>query len=65
MATISATGSDTIKRLAAAMIVGPVTSFAMESLVYPVIYYFYKRPEVRRPKLTNWEGVAAESCSEA
>ncbi len=43
-----ATGSDTMKRLAAPMIGGLVTSFAMELLVYPVIFYFHKRPEVRR-----------------
>ncbi len=44
----AATGSDTMKRLAAPMIGGLVTSFAMELLVYPVIFYFYKRREVRK-----------------
>ncbi len=42
------TGSDTMKRLAAPMIGGLVTSFIMELLIYPVIFYFYKRPEVRK-----------------
>ncbi len=42
------TGSATKKRLAAGMIGGLVTSFARELLVYPVIFYFYKRREVRK-----------------
>ncbi len=42
------TGSDTMKRLAAPMIGGLVTSFIMELLIYPVIFYFYKSHEVRR-----------------
>jgi Cu(I)/Ag(I) efflux system membrane protein CusA/SilA len=41
-------GSDTMKRLAAPMIGGLVTSFIMELLIYPVIYYFHKRGAVRR-----------------
>ncbi len=44
----SETGSDTMKRLAAPMIGGLITSFIMELLIYPVIYYFYKSFEVRR-----------------
>jgi copper/silver efflux system protein len=43
-----ATGSDTMKRLAAPMIGGLVTSFIMELLIYPVIFYFHKRREVLR-----------------
>ena len=42
------TGADTMKRLAAPMIGGLVTSFAMELLVYPVLFYLYKRWEVLR-----------------
>ncbi|QDU74549.1 Cation efflux system protein CusA [Bremerella volcania] len=42
------TGADTMKRLAAPMIGGLVTSFIMELLIYPVIFYFYKSFEVRR-----------------
>ncbi len=42
------TGSDTMKRLAAPMIGGLVTSFLMELLIYPVIFYLYKRWEVLR-----------------
>jgi copper/silver efflux system protein len=42
------TGADTMKRMAAPMIGGLVTSFIMELLIYPVIFYYYKRGEVRR-----------------
>ncbi len=42
------TGADTMKRLAAPMIGGLVTSFAMELLIYPVVFYLYKYWEVRR-----------------
>ena len=44
----SETGSDTMKRMAAPMIGGLVTSFIMELLIYPVIFYYYKRWEVSR-----------------
>jgi len=44
----SETGSDTMKRMAAPMIGGLVTSFIMELFIYPVIYYFYRSFEVRR-----------------
>ena len=40
------TGADTMKRMAAPMIGGLVTSFIMELLIYPVIFYYYKRWEV-------------------
>ncbi len=42
------TGSDTMKRMAAPMIGGLVTSFIMELLIYPVIFYYSKRWEVSR-----------------
>ena len=42
------TGADMMKRIAAPMIAGLVTSFLMELLVYPVIYALWKwRSEVR------------------
>ena len=42
------TGADMMKRIAAPMIAGLVTSFIMELLVYPAIYYLWKwRTEVR------------------
>jgi Cu(I)/Ag(I) efflux system membrane protein CusA/SilA len=40
------TGADLMKRIAAPMIGGLVTSFAMELLVYPAVYYLWKRREV-------------------
>ncbi len=44
----SETGSDTMKRMAAPMIGGLITSFIMELLIYPVIFYFHKALEIRR-----------------
>ncbi len=40
------TGADLMKRIAAPMIGGLVTSFLMELLVYPAIYFLWKRKEV-------------------
>jgi Cu(I)/Ag(I) efflux system membrane protein CusA/SilA len=40
------TGADLMKRIAAPMIGGLVTSFLMELLVYPAVYYLWKRREV-------------------
>jgi Cu(I)/Ag(I) efflux system membrane protein CusA/SilA len=40
------TGSDLMKRVAAPMVGGLITSFVMELLVYPAIYYLMKRREV-------------------
>ena len=37
------TGSDLVRRIAAPMVGGLSTSFAMELLVYPVIYYLWRR----------------------
>ena len=42
----TATGSDVMKRIAAPMVGGLVTSFALELLVYPAIYYLWKRKEL-------------------
>ena len=39
----TAPGSDVMKRIAAPMIGGLVTSFALELLVYPAVYYVWKR----------------------
>jgi Cu(I)/Ag(I) efflux system membrane protein CusA/SilA len=36
------TGADVMKRVAAPMVGGVVTSVGMELLVYPVIYYIWK-----------------------
>jgi Cu(I)/Ag(I) efflux system membrane protein CusA/SilA len=40
------TGADLMKRIAAPMIGGLVTSFGMELLVYPAVYFLWKRREV-------------------
>jgi Cu(I)/Ag(I) efflux system membrane protein CusA/SilA len=40
------TGSDLMKRVAAPMVGGLITSFVLELLVYPAIYYLMKRREV-------------------
>jgi Cu(I)/Ag(I) efflux system membrane protein CusA/SilA len=37
------TGADVMKRIAAPMVGGLITSFALELLVYPAIYYLWKR----------------------
>jgi Cu(I)/Ag(I) efflux system membrane protein CusA/SilA len=42
------TGSDVMKRMAAPMFGGLLTSFAMELLIYPVIFYVAKQFEIRR-----------------
>jgi Cu(I)/Ag(I) efflux system membrane protein CusA/SilA len=40
------TGADVMKRIAAPMVGGLATSFILELLVYPAVYYLWKRPEV-------------------
>ncbi len=41
------TGADMMKRVAAPMVGGLATSFAMELLVYPAIYLLWRRREIR------------------
>ena len=48
-------GADVMKRIAAPMIAGLVTSFLMELLVYPVIYALWKWWTEVRPKLSKGE----------
>lgn len=43
------TGADLMKRIAAPMIGGLITSFIMELLVYPAIYYLWKSRKLRNP----------------
>ena len=40
------TGADLMKRIAAPMVGGLATSFIMELLVYPAVYYLWRRKEV-------------------
>ena len=42
------TGSDVMKRIAAPMFGGIITSFILELTVYPAIFYIWKRREVRK-----------------
>ena len=46
------TGADLMKRIAAPMVGGLVTSFAMELLVYPAIYFLWRRKQVVEGKAT-------------
>jgi len=44
------TGADMMKRVAAPMVGGLVTSFGLELLVYPVIYFIWKMRILKRSK---------------
>jgi Cu(I)/Ag(I) efflux system membrane protein CusA/SilA len=51
----TSTGADLMKRIAAPMVGGLVTSFALELLVYPAIYYLWRKKEVREgPAGAEW-----------
>ncbi|MDT3697500.1 MAG: CusA/CzcA family heavy metal efflux RND transporter [Ignavibacterium sp.] len=47
------TGSDVMKRIAAPMVGGILTSMIMELTVYPAIFYTIKKRELRRMNLEN------------
>ncbi len=54
------TGADVMKRIAAPMVGGLVTSFALELLVYPAVYYLWKgRGMPRGPATALSEASAA------
>ena len=56
----TAAGSDLMKRIAAPMVGGLVTSFLLELLVYPAIYYLWRRREVvEGPAGPGWTLAAA------
>jgi Cu(I)/Ag(I) efflux system membrane protein CusA/SilA len=40
-------GADVMKRIAAPMVGGIFTSFLMELLVYPAVYYLWKKKEIK------------------
>jgi copper/silver efflux system protein len=46
----SGTGSDVMKRIAAPMVGGVVTSFILELLIYPAIYVLWKWWSEVRPR---------------
>ena len=52
-------GADTMRRLAAPMIGGLATSFVMELLIYPVIFFVAKRFAMR----SEWRATAAAAGS--
>jgi Cu(I)/Ag(I) efflux system membrane protein CusA/SilA len=41
-------GADVMKRIAAPMVGGILTSFAMELVVYPAIYFLWKKKEIKQ-----------------
>ncbi len=46
-------GADVMKRIAAPMVGGVVTSVLMELMVYPVIYYLWRGRDLKRSALTS------------
>jgi Cu(I)/Ag(I) efflux system membrane protein CusA/SilA len=55
------TGADLMKRIAAPMVGGLVTSFLMELLVYPAVYLLWKRREFASGPTAPVAGLAAPS----
>jgi Cu(I)/Ag(I) efflux system membrane protein CusA/SilA len=51
-------GADMMKRIAAPMVGGLVTSFALELLVYPAVYLLWKKRELPGPGTPGEEAVA-------
>ena len=51
-------GADMMKRIAAPMVGGLVTSFALELLVYPAVYLLWKKRELPGPETPGEEAVA-------
>jgi len=49
-----------MKRVAAPMVGGLVTSFLMELLVYPAIYLLWKRREISAPLVLSQGGENAQ-----
>jgi Cu(I)/Ag(I) efflux system membrane protein CusA/SilA len=47
------TGSDLMRRLAAPMIGGLAVSFAMELVVYPVVFFLVKSARMKREQRTS------------
>jgi Cu(I)/Ag(I) efflux system membrane protein CusA/SilA len=45
------TGADVMRRLAAPMLGGLFTSFLMELLIYPIIFYVVKSFSLKRPRI--------------
>ena len=48
LASVSSTGADVMKRMAAPMVGGIITSFLLELLVYPAVFAIWKEYEFKR-----------------
>ncbi|MBI4511374.1 MAG: efflux RND transporter permease subunit [Deltaproteobacteria bacterium] len=59
------TGADLMKRIAAPMVGGLVTSFLMELLVYPAIYYLWRRGDLRAGPPTAMAATSSVAGPEA
>jgi Cu(I)/Ag(I) efflux system membrane protein CusA/SilA len=57
-------GADVMKRIAAPMIGGLVTSFVLELLVYPAIYLLWRSRELRRAPLGGSQASTADAMAE-
>jgi len=55
------TGSDVMKRIAAPMVGGVITSLLMELAVYPVVFFYLKRKGLDPSMVPSAEGVVHES----
>jgi Cu(I)/Ag(I) efflux system membrane protein CusA/SilA len=49
LADMTETGADVMKRIAAPMVGGVITSMILELIVYPAIYALWKHREIRKP----------------
>jgi copper/silver efflux system protein len=58
------TGADVMKRIAAPMVGGLVTSFALELLVYPAVYFLWKKRGLAEGPATP-ESVPAQATAQA
>lgn len=54
------TGSEVMKRIAAPMVGGIFTSFALELLVYPAIYELWRRRSIQRASSNRVDGAEDE-----
>lgn len=59
------TGADLMKRIAAPMVGGLVTSFLMELLVYPPIYFLWKRRALQRSPAPSRAPISGAGASQA
>ncbi len=57
-------GADVMKRIAAPMIGGLVTSFLLELLVYPAIYKLWRSAQLRRAPLDGLGSAVAAAPAE-